>query len=82
MSSCCAYKQTTNLLTKCIQAFTRQTLAAYTPTVVSVVESYVARWVQAGRVRGYTEGKIMALDVAGAVLMGWRFDRQELEEFR
>lgn len=55
---------------------------SYTPTVVSVVDSYVQRWVAAGRVQGYKEGKLMALDVAGAVLMGWRFDRSELEEFR
>jgi hypothetical protein len=65
-----------------MQEFTRQAMASYTPTVASVVDSYVAHWVEAGRVQGYREGKLMALDVAGAVLMGWRCDREELEEFR
>lgn len=64
------------------QAFTREAIDSYTPTVIEVARKHVGDWVAAGDVKGYLAAKDITLDVAGAALVGWRFSPSELGEFR
>ena len=57
-----------------MQAFTREAVASYMPTVMEAIQAHQAKWDADGHVFAFEEGKSIALDVAMTVLIGLRLD--------
>ncbi|KAK9840188.1 hypothetical protein WJX74_005169 [Apatococcus lobatus] len=56
------------------QAFTREAVASYMPTVMEAIQAHQDKWDADGHVFAFEEGKSIALDVAMTVLIGLRLD--------
>ena len=59
---------------RAVQAFTREAVASYMPTVMEAIQAHQAKWDADGHVFAFEEGKSIALDVAMTVLIGLRLD--------
>lgn len=57
-----------------MQAFTREAVASYMPTVMEAIQAHQDKWDADGHVFAFEEGKSIALDVAMTVLIGLRLD--------
>lgn len=57
-----------------MQAFTRDAVASYMPTVMEAIQAHQDKWDADGHVFAFEEGKSIALDVAMTVLIGLRLD--------
>ena len=61
-----------------VQAFTKEAVASYMPTVMEAIRLHQDQWEANGHVFAFEEGKSIALDVAMTVLIGLRLDVRPL----